>query len=81
MIANRSNDATTPRISRRAALHTWVTRAVPMLLAACAGPTASAQTTTAPARNGQAGAAQTAAKQDAAAQPSCVLTPQQTEGP
>lgn len=77
-----SHESTTPRISRRAALHVWLTGAVPMLLlAACAGPTVSAQTTTAPVRSAQAGAAQSAAKQESSTQPSCVLTPQQTEGP
>jgi protocatechuate 3,4-dioxygenase beta subunit len=80
-----------PRLSRRAALRSWVTGAVPMLLlVACAGPVASAQTATAPARSGQTSSsqstgpitAQAAAKQqDAGSLPACVLTPQQTEGP
>jgi protocatechuate 3,4-dioxygenase beta subunit len=83
---------TTPRISRRAALRSWATGAVPMLLlVACAGPTSAAQTAGAPARTGQAAqppakplaqaAGQTAAQQETTSQPSCVLTPQQTEGP
>ena len=87
MTAQLPHQSVPPRLTRRAALRVWVAGAVPMLLlAACAGPTASAQTSTPPARNTQAGAAQPVAKQASgvqatAAQPSCVLTPQQTEGP
>ena len=79
--SHESNESLMPRITRRAALRSWAASAVPMLLlVACAGPTA-AQTTNAPARSTQSGAAQSVAKQDGAALPACVLTPQQTEGP
>lgn len=84
MTVHRSDDVPSARISRRAALRLWLTGAAPlMLVAACAGPTVSAQAAVVSAhggQDGQASAARAAAKQESTA-PSCVLTPQQTEGP
>jgi protocatechuate 3,4-dioxygenase beta subunit len=79
-----------PRISRRSALRTWIAGAAPlMLLAACAGPSTlvgSVSTGTSAASGANAAPAQalTASGQGTAARqslPSCVITPQQTEGP
>ena len=66
--------APTPRISRRAALHTWITRTASLvLLTACAGP-ASAASVRPSSPAAQAGTVQQTL-------PACVVTPQQTEGP
>ena len=68
------------RISRRAAMRVWITRTAPLLLLAAIGKPAEAglnQTASPPPAAlplAQAGPGQAAA-------PTCVLTPQQTEGP
>jgi protocatechuate 3,4-dioxygenase beta subunit len=73
MTVNDSADEPTPRITRRAALRTWITRtATLVLLTACAGPASAAPLRT--SATARAGTVQQAL-------PACVLTPQQTEGP
>lgn len=68
---------TARKLTRRSALKSWIALSAPLLLAACSSPTlaaiASAPTLKAP---GQA-----RDTNGVSAQPSCVLTPQQTEGP
>jgi protocatechuate 3,4-dioxygenase beta subunit len=81
--------ANRPRISRRAALRTWITRSATLvLLTACAGPASAAATrpssTTTQDGTGQATSGQVAPGQAATVQqalPACIITPQQTEGP
>lgn len=74
-----NDDLSRPRISRRAALRTWITRTASLvLLTACAGPASAASvrssSTVAQAGRGEAGSVQQAL-------PACIITPQQTEGP
>jgi protocatechuate 3,4-dioxygenase beta subunit len=79
-----NDTAPTPRIPRRVALRTWITRTASLvLLTACAGPASAGSvrtsSTAAQAGGGQAVSGQAGAVQQAL--PSCVLTPRQTEGP
>lgn len=92
-----NDDHAKPKISRRAALRTWIARTVPLvLLTACVGPTSAASAVTAgasgsggapeavSARSSSAGGGQAATGQSSTVQqslPACVITPQQTEGP
>ena len=84
-----NDEHTPPRISRRDALRTWVTRTAPLiLLTACIGPSsaASAQSSSTVARAGaaQASSGQAAPSQAGTVQqslPACIITPQQSEGP
>ena len=77
------------RISRRAALRTWITRVAPLvLLTACGGSASGASAGAASASvsgtGAQAAPATGAARQSGTVQqstPTCVITPRQTEGP
>ena len=92
-----NDDHAKPRISRRAALRTWIARAAPLvLLTACVGPSSAASavtvgasspagaTGTASARSSPAGGGRATTGQSSTVQqslPACIITPQQTEGP